>query len=419
MSDALLKIIHQERCVFVMPNFCVGLDVSRKFHVAFTAGQKKTLTFDHSRAGFQKLLDWVEDAGKGQLPLFGLEPTGVYTSILANFLIEQNHSVVIVPGVFTKRAKYFITATGNKNDAIDARVIHDLVSEGKHRPYKQHVAAINELRELGGSYLRINKIWVDTLNRVHSLVDLIFPELPHILLMKTRAPREILKQYGGPRKIAAGSWKSFYELVYDAALGQLTSERIRQVYDAAKATVGLQNDSTELELKMELAMMDQLEVYRKEIEAEMRRQLQAIPYAANLMTIPGIGPVVSGVLLGEMGDLTHYDHYRQLYSAAGMNLVEHSSGQFQSSVYISHMGSPILRRYLFQATVVACSKKNSPFLSWYKHKTVTEGKPKKVVLVAGMRRLLRISHAVARHNMPFDKSRFQSESRWTQVSDAV
>ena len=401
-----------------MPDFFVGLDVSRRFHVAYTASQKKILTFDHSRAGFELLIYWVNTAGKGRKPLFGLEPTGVYTSILASYLIEQGFSVVMVPGVFTKRAKYFLTATGNKNDATDAKVIHDLVSEGKYKPYKQHIAAIHELKSLTCNYLRINKIWVDTLNRVHSLVDQIFPELPRLLLMKTRTPRELLKHYGSPQRMAADTWKSFQEVVYHASYGQLNTERIRSVYEAAKATVGVYREGTERELKMEVAMLDQLETYRKEIEGEMSRQLQTIPYAINLMTIHGIGPVVCAVLLSELGDLTQYDHYRQIFAASGLALRENSSGSFQSRVYISHMGSPVLRRYLFQATVVACSKKNSPFLPWYKHKTVTEGKPNKVVLVAGMRKILRICHAIARHNVPFDVSRFQPVSLWTQESNA-
>ena len=72
------------------------------------------------------------------------------------------------------------------------------------------------------------------------------------------------------------------------------------------------------------------------------------------------------------------------------------------------MGSPILRRYLYHASISACCLKNSPFREWYQEKVAH--KPAKVVLVACMRRMLRIAHAIARDEIPFDRSRYGMRS---------
>ena len=75
----------------------VGIDVAKERHHAFfgTATGKtllKRLIFDNNRAGFEQLIERVEQlmvVHSCRKCAFGLEPTGNYHKPLANWLLDQ------------------------------------------------------------------------------------------------------------------------------------------------------------------------------------------------------------------------------------------------------------------------------------------------------------------------------------------
>lgn len=107
----------------------VGLDISKQFHVAWTQGQKP-LKVPHSKAGLRGLVKWLGQIEPGADFVFGLEPTGRYSETVRAWLVAWGFEVVMVPGAFVKRAKYFYTRSGLKTDDIDAEVIAGLVGQG-------------------------------------------------------------------------------------------------------------------------------------------------------------------------------------------------------------------------------------------------------------------------------------------------
>lgn len=57
----------------------------------------------------------------------------------------------------------------------------------------------------------------------------------------------------------------------------------------------------------------------------MAEALERTGLAAYLLSIPGVGVVTAASFLGEVGDLTRYQDWRQLRKLAGYNLTENSS----------------------------------------------------------------------------------------------
>ncbi|MEZ0367642.1 MAG: IS110 family transposase [Candidatus Sericytochromatia bacterium] len=382
----------------------IGLDVSKRFHVAYLLPQGRSITFDHTHAGLEKFRAWLETAAPDHTPVFGLEPTGPFTKTLIQWLKTLGGEIRMVPGVYTKRARYFLTASGLKTDLVDAKIIAELIRDGKYRPYRDQEPVFLELKELSEAFFRNNKIWISTSNRVSSLLDSVFPEMTKLLLLKYRTSRELIKVYCHPRRIVEEDPEVFAAFVHRISIGHFKSDKVEEILDAARNSVGYACDSTGLDLQMQAELLDLLEKQRQDIERQMLRWLAQVDYAANLQTIPGFGPILAGTLLGQLGDLRHYPNCKALYAATGLNLVEFSSGKYHGSRHISHMGSPMLRRCLFMAAVNTCCRKNSPYYPWYQNKVAN--KPAKVVLVAGMRKLLRAAHAIARDNVSFDASRF-------------
>ncbi len=408
----------------------IGLDVSKRFHVACSEGQKKAFKFNHDHAGFQSFHKYVSERSKGKHVVCALEPTGAYSGILAQWVEAQGWEVRIIPGSTTKRERLAYNGSSLKTDAKDALLLAMIAKDkNKYRPYRAHDKVVFELRDLSETYVRVNKLWVDALNQTHGLVDVLFPEMTSILNMKTRAPRELLKAYPNPMDIAAEDSEKFKTFMLGVSKGKLKIEKINALQKAAQETLGGYSSSIHFELKMQLDLLDQCEKHRNELEALMEKNLAQFDYAENLKSLPGVGPVVAAVLIGQLGDLRNYDSAKKLIKACGLNLIEHSSGKHVGRTRISYMGSPIVRRYLFQAAVVAISKKNSVFRGWFDDMK-DRNKANNVVIVAGMRKLLKIAHAIARDNVPFDASRLNTpetpdntsfvntQSSWTQLRAA-
>lgn len=373
--------------------------------MAATPLQRRPYTFQHTREGFECFREWLGEVGPGLTPVFGVEPTWQFTKVMVQWLQQQGWQVMTVPGVYVKRAKNFLTSHDLKTDAVDARVIADLVAKGHCRLFRDHQPVFEELRQLSEMYLRSSKVWADSLNRLHSFIDVLLPELTRIFTsISIRSPRRLLKAYPSPEKIAAEDPDVFCEFVRNASGGKVDRERRLALLEAARDSIGLKSQGIAFEMQATLKLLDYLEETRIETMSEIQARLEQVPYSVHLKSIPGFGDIVTGILLGQLGDLRDYPTANHLLKAADLNLVEWSSGKYKGAKRISHMGSPILRRYLYHAAISACCMKTSPFREWYQERV--QHKPAKVVLVACMRRMLRIAHAIARDEVPFDRCRY-------------
>ena len=95
----------------------------------------------------------------------------------------------------------------------------------------------------------------------------------------------------------------------------------------------------------------------KIVEARLKNQrakeneLEAIYQSA-----PGIGPVISRILINELDDMTQFKNGESLYSYTGLTPQEYSSGEHTRQGHISRQGKPILRKVLVQAAWRAIEK---------------------------------------------------------------
>lgn len=74
-----------------------------------------------------------------------------------------------------------------------------------------------------------------------------------------------------------------------------------------------------------------------------------------LTSIPGIGNIIRATILGEVGDIRHFQTLAQLLAYAGLGPSAYESSDFKSKkCRISKHGSKYLRTAIFTATRVAC-----------------------------------------------------------------
>lgn len=140
-------------------------------------------------------------------------------------------------------------------------------------------------------------------------------------------------------------------------------------------------------LKQQLAMLDE----------DLTHRIQATPLWREqedlLRSVPGIGPVVSRTLLGELPELGRLTH-KQIAALVGVAPLNRDSGSLRGRRMI--WGG---RGVLYMSAVVAARR--NPIIKAFYQRLRTAGKAPKVALVACMRKLLTILNAMVKHRNPW------------------
>jgi transposase len=117
-----------------------------------------------------------------------------------------------------------------------------------------------------------------------------------------------------------------------------------------------------------------------------------------LKSVAGIGPTTAATLIGAVPELGRLSR-REVSALVGVAPFNRDSGQYRGR-QITWGGRANVRQALFMAALVATRR--NPVIRAFYHRLVAAGKPKKVALVACMRKLLTILNAMARDAAPFN-----------------
>lgn len=128
-----------------------------------------------------------------------------------------------------------------------------------------------------------------------------------------------------------------------------------------------------------------------EVAAHVQRHHAEL--AAALRSVPGVGAANVAVLLAELPELGKLDR-RRIATLVGVAPLNRDSGLMRGKRSVWG-GRGDVRRMLYMAALVAV--RYNPVLKTFYQRLVAAGKPKKVALVACMRKLLTMLNAIAKH----------------------
>ena len=114
-----------------------------------------------------------------------------------------------------------------------------------------------------------------------------------------------------------------------------------------------------------------------------------------LRSVPGVGPTLSANLLARLPELGTLDR-RQVAALVGVAPLNRDSGVFRGKRKIWG-GRRDIRSTLYMAALVA--SRHNPVIRDFYQRLCTAGKPKKVALVACMRKLLVILNSLLKHGL--------------------
>lgn len=395
----------------------VGIDIAKDKHVARAQDDRgyefgKRLFFENRIHGFEKLLEWVkrhqQENNKTHV-IFGVEPTGHYWLSLAYYLRANGFDFVLVNPMHVKKSKELDDNSPTKNDTKDARVIAQLVKDGRYSVPNLLDGIYAELRE--GVKLReqLSKQLMIIEGRIQNNIQRYFPEFLDVFkCWNGKAAMCTLRLFPFPNDLrnmtpedVLMKWKPFV----NRGVG---IKRATKLVETAKKSVGI-----EVGLrfgKREIhSLLDQYELYREqlaELEQELEELVLTIPGAQKMMNIKGVGAMTVATFFAEVGDINNYSHPQQLVKMAGLSLREHSSGKYKGQTRIDKRGRKRLRKSLYLA-IRPLVRYNPAFRALHEYYTTRPNRPlkKQQSLIALCGKLLRVLFVIGKKQCEFDENK--------------
>lgn len=395
----------------------IGIDIAKDKHVARAQDDRgfefgKRLIFENRIHGFQMLLDWVSRHQKENNKthvIFGVEPTGHYWLNLAYFLVAKGYDFVLVNPMHVKKSKELDDNSPTKNDTKDAKVIAQLIKDGRYSVPNLLEGIYAELRE--GVKIRdqiIQQLMIIE-GRIQNVIQRYFPEFFDVFSdWQGKAALCTLKLFPFPSHIKEMTpeeillkWKPF-------AKRGVGIKRATKLVETAKKSIGIQIGIRFAKREME-CLIDQYELYQKQLEemdGEIETLLETIPGAKQMMNISGLSSTSVSHFFAEVGDVTKYNHPQQLVNLAGLSLREHSSGKFKGQTRITKRGRSKLRRALYLA-IRPLVAHNPTFKALHQYYTTRTERPlkKQQSLIALCCKLLRVLFVIGQKQCEFDGSK--------------
>ncbi len=395
----------------------IGMDIGNEFNAMCLMNKEgevlgKYPRIYNSRKGFDFFLKIIEAMKKKKGlkdVLIEMEPTGHYWRKIAYYAKDSGYEVRFVRTTALRHQRELDESSSAKSDVRDAVTIANITREGKYIDTVIEDGVFRQLRTLAHVRERIQRYNTGSKHALKAVLDDHFPELKNIFWsMKATGLWAVLEHCPFPKDVLELGLKRLTELIAKGSRRKGSVEKKAvEIYEAARETVGLKQIGVADRYRVEtyLEEVKRSEGQLKDIENEMGKLLEEVPYAKTILSIPGVGVLSCAVLLGELGDPANFKHYKQIIKYAGYDPQENDSGQSIGRKRISKKGRWMLRKYLYFMSMRAIYR-STFFRDYYEGKLKSSnrfGQPlkKKEALCAVAIKLIKVLFALLRDDRMF------------------
>jgi len=379
----------------------VGLDVGKGAHWACVLGTEGRVLLSRRVEATEEALEAfcseIAQLGNADERVFGIDLTGGPAALLEAVLIGRNEEVRYVPGTVVNKAREAYAGGEQKSDKRDAFVIADHLRL-RWEPFSEVRSREEDVAELRALVAHRRDLLVqDQTRRVTRLRELlvsVFPGLEATLDLTKKGPLCAVSRVARPaavRRLGEARLARWLEArgVYGAK--KLAS----RVVAAAKAQ---RHELPAAEAKAVLVAEIASEVLRTKeridaLEARLAELVEAHPEGKLVMSLPGMGAIMTAEFLAEAGDLSRFGSADRFAAAAGIAPVLRASGSV-SYRRRAKRGNRVLKRVFYQSAhcAVLCHERSR---TYYRRKRA-EGKGHTQAVIALARRRVNVLWAMLR-----------------------
>jgi len=357
----------------------VGIDIAKLNHFASAISSDgeilmEPFKFTNDADGFQLLNSKLEALSlQDDSLIIGLESTAHYGDNLVRYLVASYFKVCVLNPIKTSAMrKNNIRKT--KTDKVDTYIIaQTLMMQSSYRFVSFYDLDLMDLKQLGRFRQKTIKQRTRLKIQLTSYVDQVFPELQYFFKsgLHQKTVYALLKEAPTPQDIVSVHMTHLSHLLVTASHGHFKKEQAKELRVLAQKSVGANDSSLSIQITHTIAQIELLDSQLKRVEAEMTDIMKFNDSV--IMTIPGIGYINGGMILGEIGDIHRFSTPGKLLAFAGLDPSVYQSGNFQAKrTRMSKRGSRVLRYALMNAAHNVV-KNNTTFKAYYDAK-MAEGR---------------------------------------------
>ena len=383
----------------------IGIDVAKLNHYASALSSDGEVLFEpfkftNDNDGFCLLSSHLDTLPDDSF-IIGLESTAHYGDNLVRYLVNQGHKVCIINPIQTASLrKNNIRKT--KTDKVDTFLIaKTLMLQESHRFITFEDINLIDLKALGRFRQKSLKQRTRLKIQLKAYVDETFPELQYFFKsgLHQKAVYALLKEAPTAHAVASMHLTHLVHLLDSASHGRFKKEAASQLRVLARKSVGASDSALSIQVVHTIEQIELLDSQIDHVEAEMTDIMKYLDSV--IMTIPGIGYINGGMILGEIGDIHRFCEPKQLLAFAGLDPSVYQSGNFQAKkTRMSKRGSKVLRYALMNAAHNVV-KNNATFKAYYDTK-MAEGRTHYNALGHCAGKLVRIIHKILTDKVEFN-----------------
>ena len=383
----------------------VGVDIAKLNHFASALSSDgevliEPFKFTNDRGGFDLLESYLESFEKESI-IIGLESTAHYGDNLVRYLVADSYNVCVINPIQTSTMrKNNIRKT--KTDKVDTFIIaKTLMLQKDPRLVTFYDLDLMDLKTLGRFRQKTVKQRTRLKIQLTSYVDEVFPELQYFFKsgLHQKSVYALIKEAPTPKEITSLHMTHLAKLLEVSSHGHFTKEQAKELRVLAKKSVGANDSALSIQITQTISQIELLDSQLEKIEAEMTEIMRF--HDSVIMSIPGIGYINGGMILGEIGDIHRFSSPCKLLAFAGLDPSVYQSGNFKAkSTRMSKRGSRVLRYALVNAAHNVV-KNNATFKSYY-DKKMAEGRSHYNALGHCAGKLVRIIWKMLTDNVEFN-----------------
>ena len=355
----------------------VGIDIAKLNHFASAISSEgevliEPFKFTNDGDGFQLLVSKLESLDSDSI-IIGLESTAHYGDNLVRYLVAGSFNVCVLNPIKTSTMrKNNIRKT--KTDKVDTLIIaKTLMMQDSFRFMTFYDLDLMDLKTLGRFRQKTIKQRTRLKIQLTTYVDETFPELQYFFKsgLHQKSVYTLLKEAPTAEAVASMHMTHLAHLLEVSSHGHFSKEEAKALRVLAQKSVGASDSALSIQVTQTISQIELLDSQLESIEREMTDIMMF--HDPIIMTIPGIGYINGGMILGEIGDIHRFSNPNKLLAFAGLDPVVYQSGNFKvSRTRMSKRGSRVLRYALINAAHNVV-KNNKTFKAYYDAK-MTEGR---------------------------------------------